>query len=133
MIYNLDDHEIQSVVSHPVHIKDEHGHITPSSFIPFCSIGSNMFLLGEEIEQFTHPVCTAFKPKMLEGQICYQLDLEEIEKQVSFKKGDMNGLTFFMDYNEDKAINEQSKKGYDGSLPNDEAMIFVDTLGKSHD
>ena len=129
MIYDSDDHEIQSVVSHPVHIKDEHGHITPSSFIPFCSIGSNMFLLGEEIEQFTHPVCTAFKPKILEGQLCYQLHLE----QVFFLKGDKYGLTFLMDYNEDKAINEQSKKGYDGSLPDDEAIIFVDTLGKSHD
>ena len=134
MIHDLDDHDIQSIVSHPVHIKDEHGHISPSSFIPFCSIGSNMSLLGENIEQFSHPVCTAFKPKMLEGQMCYQLDLEEIQKQVSFKKGDNNGLIFLMDYNEDKAINEQFKKEYEATLlPNDEAIIFVDTLGKSHD
>lgn len=133
MIYYLDDHEIQSIVSHPVHIKDDHGHINPSSFIPFCSIGSNLSLLGEKIENFSQPVCTAFKPKMLEGQLCYQLDLQEIQNKVSFAKGDMNGLTFLMDYNEDKAINEQSGKEYDGTLSMEEASIFVDTLGKSPD
>ena len=70
---------------------------------------------------------------MLEGQLCYQLDLQEIKNKVSFAKGDMNGLTFLMDYNEDKAINEQSGKEYDGTLSMEEASIFVDTLGKSPD
>ena len=71
---------------------------------------------------------------MLEGQLCYQLDLQEIQNKDSFEKGDTNGLTFLMDYNEDKAINEQSGKEYDGTtLSMEEVSIFVDTLGKSPD
>ena len=91
-----------------------------------------MSILGEKIENFSRPVCTAFKPKMLEGQMCYQLDLTDFKNKIFFAKGEENGLTFLMDYNEDKAINEQSKEEYDGTLPRDEATIYVDTLGKNY-
>ena len=84
------------------------------------------------MERFSRPVCTAFRPLMFEGQLCYQLDLEDIQKNISFSKGETNGLTFLMDYNEDKTINEQSLEQRDGTSPNDDATIYVDTLGRIH-
>ena len=116
-------------------MEDDHGHITPSAFIPFCSIGSNMSLLGTYMEKISHPICKAFKPKMLEGQKCYELDLTNMTDTVTFTKGEINGLTFLMDYNEDRAINEKFQEGFDGTLATDEASIYVDTLGseQTHD
>ena len=133
-------------VNHPVHIMDKHDNPMPSSFIPFCSISGNMSILGQKMSWFpSHPVCTVFKPKMLLGQLCYQLDMNSINGRVRLGKGERNGLVFFMDYNQERMINEvaaesggdESEKDKNSSLSevilkNDEATIYVDTLGELH-
>ena len=87
-----------------------------------------MTALGRKIENFTQPICTHFKPKMLNGQMCYQLDLQDVQKERKFAKGERNGLSFLLDYNEDKMIKDPSAKIED-SISNDGATIYVDTLG----
>ena len=115
------------MMSHPVHIIDEDENLMPSSFIPFCSISSNMSLLGKSIPRFTYPVCTEFNPKIFEGQKCYELDLQNLQDSIPFSKGKEKGLTFALDYNEDRMINELL-------VENEiEATIYVDTLGLKHD
>ena len=60
---------------------------------------------------------------MLNGQKCYQLNLGKIEESNDFQMGVENSLTLVLDYNEDKSMTEISH--------DNEAMIYVDTLGKS--
>ena len=122
------------IVNHPVHIVDKNNKMMPSAFIPFCSIGLNFTKLGQNIPKFSHPVCSMFQSKMLNGQMCYQLDINEVQEDVSFKKGETNGLTFLMDYNEDKMVNEHVVKtkesDIDDLMSTNEATIYVDTLGQ---
>ena len=123
------------MINHPVHIIDDEGKLMPSAFIPFCFLGTNMSSLGTKMDKFSLPVCTKFKRVMLEGHLCYKLDLQ---RQGHFMKGEENGLTFLLDYNEDKSLNEPSfnngKKDVQSLKSNKEALIYIDTLGpSSHD
>lgn len=94
-----------------------------------------MKILGDRIDSFSHPVCNIFKSKIFEGQTCYQLDLQDVQQNVSFSKGAENALTFLMDYNEDKTINEPTlifgKQKLDDNSPFNEALVYFDTLGKN--
>ena len=76
---------------------------------------------------------------MLEGQQCYQLDVDEFSTDMD-RKQKSQGLVFMMDYNEDRAgleaegMNEVlNKKGLIAMQGNDarknEAMIYIKTLG----
>ena len=128
------------IINHPVHIVDDNGDLMPSAFIPFCSIGSNLTSLGVKHEKFSMPICNKFQAKMLNGQRCYQLDLQDVKDNIAFNKGELNGLTFMMDYSEDKMINTPStslkslEKNIEGAISTKEATIYVDTLGQStHD
>ena len=118
------------MINHPVHIVDEHGKLMPSAFIPFCFLGTNLSSLGARVDRFSQPVCTKFMPMVLEGQLCYQLDLE---KQGNFLKGEENGLTIFLDYNEDKSLNKPSlnkgKANAETLKSKKDALIYIDTLG----
>ena len=91
--------------NHPVHIIDSAGEISPSSFIPFCQFGFDMNLTGENQDNFSIPVCTIFTQKIFGDQLCYQVDLEEISKQLDLTKRSSalsQGLTFMMDYNTER-------------------------------
>lgn len=82
-----------------------------------------MSAIGNHSTIFSRPVCSEFTPIMLNGQKCYQLDLGKKEEKINFQMGVENSLTLVLDYNEDKSMTEISQ--------NNEAMIYVDTLGKS--
>ena len=80
----------------------------PSAFIPFCAFAGNMAILGKQIEDFRAPVCTSFKTKVLGDQQCYELALDDIDYQVS--QGYEGGISFVMDYNEDRDIKGDGEK-----------------------
>ena len=97
---------IQKYNNHPVHIIDMEGNLSPSAFIPFCEFGGNMSIMGTRIDQFEVPVCNSFHAKVLNDQLCYEVDLD-IFKKNSLANIERNldlGLAFFMDYNEDRQI-----------------------------
>ena len=50
----------------------------PSAFIPFCAYQSNMSLLGETMKGSNLTFCKQFQPIVLEGQLCYTLNIEAI-------------------------------------------------------
>ena len=92
-------------INHPVHIVTKSKQLSPSAFIPFCELGGNMSAMGVKIDQFDDPVCDSFQAKILNDQICYEIDLS------TFKKGKENiekeldlGFSFLMDYNEDRQV-----------------------------
>ena len=89
---------IHTISNHPVHILDKNGVLSPSSFIPFCQFGDKV--LGEKIPQFPVPICNIFRPKILNDQLCYELD---DNSNVSYSSSSFNkGLTLFIDNNEDR-------------------------------
>ena len=46
-----------NLIHHPVHILDDKGQISPSSFIPFCEIGGDSSKMGVKIPNFSVNVC----------------------------------------------------------------------------
>ena len=104
-----------------------------------------MSAMGIKIEQFDVPVCNGFEMKVRHDQLCYEVDLQKF-KSDNLKKIEedlKSGLSFFMDYNEDRQINlEESMKRtdtesltskVDGSNEkgnnNDDAFIYINTIG----
>ena len=86
---------------------------------------------------FSVPVCNIFKETLLDGQLCYQADLNRIRDQVDKKRMVTEGFVFHLDYNEnrmveagmDMDIKEDSvllgkRKGYE------DAMIYIETVGE---
>ena len=91
--------------NHPVHILNDEGEFSPSSFIPFCSFGEK--ILGAKFEKFDVPVCNIFKPRIYFDQICYETDIQEFKESNNEKILENQlemGLTLVLDYNEERQI-----------------------------
>ena len=115
--------------------------MSPSAFIPFCEFGGDMSAMGIKIENFSIPVCNSFQAKMLNDQICFEIDLNKyatgnVEKKLK------SGFAFLMDYNEDRQIvfnkiNEtilDKRFGLVSSIVSSDqeqsAFIYLHTIGK---
>ena len=55
-----------------------------------------MTLLGQKIEAIDFIPCTKFKPSLLEGQLCYSIDIRSLEKRKT-KSGKSAGLVLLID------------------------------------
>ena len=97
-----------------------------SAFIPFCayktnlSIGSNSFAL----QGINFPLCSAFLPTILEGQLCYKLKLNKTSGQ-----GKRNELMLLLDYNEDRSLQTSSNNKVTAKPSNE--MLNFDTAVES--
>ena len=79
--------------------------LSPSSFIPFCEFGGNISALGVEIDQLYAPVCNSFKARVLNNQLCYEVDVNEIISK-PFSANDLkSGLVLLIDENMDRQYN----------------------------
>ena len=81
---------------HPPHLLDSSGSLTPAALIPFCAYQTNMTLLGEKKEGLKFTVCSKFKATVLDGQLCYSLNLSSIQTLKS-KPGEKASLMIFID------------------------------------
>ena len=101
-----------------------------------------MTLLGRNSDFFDLPVCDKFIPTLHNGQMCYQLKLNTFKDEINIENGLDKGLTFVMDYNEEKMMNEKYQDGTKrdiiglnqmkyGAGGKSEATIFLGTLGIS--
>ena len=64
--------------------------LNPSAFIPFCSFGNDLEIMGAKIDGFDDPVCNSFKTKIVKNQLCYEVDLEKFKSDeipVSVEEG----------------------------------------------
>ena len=86
------DPSIQELSLHPAHLINGQGQPLPSALVPFCSYQSTM--MGRELEGFV--ACDKFQPTVLEGQMCYSLDLKDMKKSAP---GKSNGLSMILDAN----------------------------------
>ena len=107
---------IQELSTHPVHILQSEGKLSPSALIPFCKVGNK--LQGVKIKNFSQPVCTAFHPRVFEGQVCYSVDINKIEPAPVFGSGVDKGLELIIDFNQERSIGATftNKKGKHNSI-----------------
>ena len=92
---------LHKISNHPVHILDSGKFLSPSSFIPFCQFGKDMMLMGIANDNFSVPIFNSFISYVLNDQLCYQVDLNKFKD--SFSSDNLkNGITFFVDMNEDR-------------------------------
>ena len=98
--------------------------------------------MGELNIQFHrhYRVCSDFKRKILNDQLCYEFYPEKIKSNDN-KENDLKlGLSFVMDYNEDRQVSldkssDDAKfgiwKNFDimGSHDDDNAIIYLNTIG----
>ena len=84
-------------VSHPPHLTSDWS----SALIPFCAFKTKLKIgkKGIKLPGMILPLCSAFLPTMLDGQLCYKLSLNMTSKQ-----GKENELLLLLDYNEDRSI-----------------------------
>ena len=96
--------------------------------------------MGTKIPNFVIPVCSKFRPTVLGGRLCYQIDINEFVNQVDSQKLMSHGLIFMMDYNEDRqgldtdtdldnSVDEALFDFEENDQKKKEAMIYIETEG----
>ena len=132
-------------MNHPIHIINREKEMSPSAFIPFCEFGGDMSALGVKIGQFDVPVCNSFQAKIFHDQLCYEVDLNKFANKIKINKKEMKiGLTFLMDYNEDRQVKfevpaKEKKEEIDLDMSrnilkldhNDDAVIHFNSIGRN--
>ena len=99
----IESKKLNQLSNHPVHLINENGDFLPTALIPFCDLGRNMSAVGIKIDQFDAPVCKIFKAKLVEDQLCYEVDPNNyIDK--SIKDASQFDLLLIIDYNEDRQL-----------------------------
>ena len=78
-----------------------------------------MSAVGTKIKEFEYPVCNSFQAKILNDQLCYEVDPNKYKKGLS-KEELKQGLKLYIDTNNDRQ-----------TYPKDtDFMIYLDTMGK---
>ena len=113
---------------HPVHLTpDKEGNLPPSALIPFCSYQGDSNLLGQERPELGNlTICDKFEPIILEGQLCFSLDLTKIRGK-SAKSGKTNGLFLLLDPNPYQ-INTTDEKAESSRTEEQSFKVFIHTL-----
>ena len=71
-------------------------------------------------------VCDKFKPTILEGQLCYSLDIDEL-KEYPTKSGKSNGLLLLLDTKPYQLI-EKDRNFRGSKVSSQKFKVFVNTL-----
>ena len=114
-----------------MHIVNNHGGKSPSAFIPFCSFGEDINIMGAKIEDFDLPVCNTFNATVLLDQVCYEVDLDSYKDKTKIENQLKYGLILILDYNEYKQLdNEQKNQPTNLFVAEDEntVNIHLDTI-----
>ena len=129
--------------NHPIHLVSNAGNFSLSAFIPFCAFGGDMSLVGTQSHLFEVPVCNSFQAKILNDQLCYEIDLNSFANQENIEKQLKSGFAFVMDYNEDRHYRQTTNNTKDliGDKDNfkiimedsvnndDDAIVHLNTIG----
>ena len=98
--------------------------------------------MGVKIDQFDGPVCNAFRTKIINDQLCYEVDLNTFANKNNIKRELKLGFNFLLDYNEDRQVKKDQNFGRikkDNNLASvvesdqdDQAFIYLNTVGKQN-
>ena len=94
-------------------------------------------------EPFKVPICNSFRDKILNDQLCYEVDLNIFTNKGNIEKELKSGFAFIIDYNEDRQftfdMEDMSEKDEDlvskivKSDDKGHAYIYLNTIGKCVD
>ena len=103
LMYHVALGKDSSQISHPPHLTSTWS----SAFIPFCAYKTDLNISKNPLALpgITFPLCSAFLPTVLEGQLCYELKLNQLSDE-----GRRNQLMFVLDHNEDRSLQISSEK-----------------------
>ena len=97
-----------------------------------------MTVLSKHRTNFSFPLCSSFRPRLLDGQLCYFIDLDNVTKQKPTSQGPAHGLTLFLDYNQERMLGGNTDVAREDDLvvnlnkrheeTKEEAKIHIDTL-----
>ena len=76
----------------PPHLVNSRGELIPAALIPFCAYNGDMNITGQYIPRLDIPICNKFKPTILDGQLCYAIDMKDVLKEKASKPGRGFGL-----------------------------------------
>ena len=112
---------------------DREGKLSPSSFIPFCSFGDDMKIMGRQIIGFNNPVCDSFEAKIRNDQLCYEVDLNKYKDENKIKEQIKSGLVLQLDYNLERQSEMYNPKKLN-KVGSDEnvVQIYLDTISTLH-
>ena len=133
--------DFTAITNHPPHFMTHDNQLSPSAFIPFCDFGGNMATMGVKIDQFDVPVCNSFQAKILNDQLCYEVDLNLLSQKYNIKRELKLGFNFLMDYNEDRQvtldhgiIKTKKNKTLASSIlethQDQQAFMYLNTIGR---
>ena len=90
--------------SHPPHLLDSQGRLMPAALIPFCAYRGDLAALGEPVGGLEFPVCNMFQPTILDGQLCYSLNVSSVVSTAENKteSGKKKGILFAVDLTNDR-------------------------------
>ena len=79
--------------------------------------------MGAQTDLFPIPVCSSFREKSFNGQLCYEADINKYKGRVDWQNSLQKGLSFVVDINEEYNIrkiifDETTKQNSDGDLLN---------------
>ena len=91
-----------SLVNHPAHLLDSNNNSLTSAFIPFCAFNGQLGIPNSfsPLTVGSFPVCTSFNPVALDGQLCYNIKLNN----VTSNNRRTDGLILILDLNEDRLV-----------------------------
>ena len=99
-----------------------------------------MSAMGVKLDQFAVPVCNGFKEKILNDQLCYEIDLNKYSNKDNIKRELDAGFVFLMDYNEERQVgfeeefttaeNDSFTSKIIESDHSQHAAIYLNTIGK---
>jgi hypothetical protein len=94
---------------HPPHLLDTQGNYTPAAFIPFCSYSGDMDSLGQSVDGLDIPVCNKFQPSMMDGQLCYTLNISSVisPEEIKTKFGETTGIILAVDQYKDTSADKE--------------------------
>lgn len=100
---------------HPPNLEDSKGRLLPKALVPHCSYQGTM--MGKNLGNFTY--CDKFKPSVLNGQLCYSLNLSQ-ETSVRSAVGLKSSLTIVVDQPSGFGLSGEEKSV---------ATIHIDRIG----
>ena len=98
-----------------------------------------MSSVGVKIDLFDVPVCNIFQAKILNDQLCYEVDLKKFSDPNNIYEELKLGFNFLLDYNEDRQVTLNSSdnknnfslaKSFVESDQKHHAIVYLDTIGK---
>ena len=102
-----------------------------------------MSLLGRKVNGFQDPVCSAFTRKIVNNQLCYEVDLNRFRDQVDWQESLQSGLSLVIDTNDEYDVRklltengnikteENKLDPYQNKQLQEKFSIFLKTISKS--